>query len=41
MGIYVPGAYFDATVWGQGRTMAERTGSSTANFIAWVNECCS
>ena len=27
------------TVWGQGHTMAERTGSSTANFIAWVNEC--
>ena len=28
-----------ATVWGQGHTMAERTGSSTDNFIAWVNEC--
>ena len=27
------------TVWGQGHTMAERTGSSTANFIAWVQEC--
>lgn len=27
------------TVWGQGHTMAERIGSSTANFIAWVNEC--
>lgn len=27
------------TVWGQGHTMAERTGDSTANFIAWVNEC--
>ncbi len=27
------------TVWGQGHTEAERTGSSTANFIAWVNEC--
>ncbi len=29
-----------ATVWGQGHTMAERTGSSTENFIAWVNGCC-
>ena len=29
-----------ATVWGQGHTMAERTGSSTDNFIAWVNDCC-
>ena len=28
------------TVWGMGHTMAERTGSSTDNFIAWVNECC-
>lgn len=27
------------TVWGQGHTMAERTGSSTDNFIAWVYEC--
>lgn len=27
------------TVWGQGHTMAERTGSSTENFIAWVHEC--
>ncbi len=27
------------TVWGQGHTEAERTGSSTENFIAWVNEC--
>ncbi|NTU78984.1 MAG: esterase [Chloroflexales bacterium] len=25
-----------ATVWGQGHTLAERTGSSTDNFIAWV-----
>ncbi len=25
-----------ATVWGQGHTMAERTGNSTDNFIAWV-----
>jgi hypothetical protein len=24
------------TVWGQGHTMAERTGDSTSNFIAWV-----
>ena len=27
------------TVWGQGHTMAERTGDSTTNFIEWVNEC--
>lgn len=27
------------TVWGQGHTMAERTGDSTKNFIAWVNKC--
>ena len=27
------------TVWGQGHTMAERTGASTENFIAWVHEC--
>ena len=27
------------TVWGQGHTEAERTGSSTANFIAWIQEC--
>lgn len=27
------------TVWGQGHTMAERTGSSEPNFIAWVAEC--
>lgn len=25
-----------ATVWGQGHTMAERSGNSTDNFIAWV-----
>lgn len=25
-----------ATVWGQGHTLAERTGDSTDNFIAWV-----
>ena len=29
-----------ATVWEQGHTMAERTGSSTDNFIEWVNSCC-
>lgn len=29
-----------ATVWGQGHTTAERTGDSTANFIAWVKERC-
>lgn len=28
-----------ATVWGQGHTMAERTGDSTSNFISWVDEC--
>ena len=27
------------TVWEQGHTEAERTGSNTENFIAWVNEC--
>lgn len=27
------------TVWGQGHTMAERTGSGETNFIAWVGEC--
>ena len=27
------------TVWGQGHTEAERTGSSTENFIAWVDAC--
>lgn len=29
-----------ATVWGQAHVEAERTGDSTANFIAWVVECC-
>lgn len=29
------------TVWGQGHTTAERTGSSTDNFIKWVNQCVS
>ncbi len=28
-----------ATVWGQGHTMAERTGSAEDNFIAWVGSC--
>ncbi len=27
-----------ATVWGQRHVKAERTGNSTTNFIAWVNE---
>ena len=27
------------TVWGQGHTMAERTGSGETNFITWVAEC--
>ncbi len=26
------------TIWGAGHTQAERTGSSTDNFVAWVNE---
>lgn len=29
------------TVWGQQHVEAERTGDSTENFIAWVNECLS
>lgn len=28
-----------ATVWGQGHTQAERTGSASDNFIAWVQDC--
>jgi uncharacterized protein YceK len=28
-----------ATVWGLGHTQAERTGTSTDNFIEWVNTC--
>ena len=28
-----------ATVWGQQHVKAERTGNSTTNFIAWVDEC--
>ena len=27
------------TVWGLKHTKAERTGDSTTNYIAWVNEC--
>ena len=27
------------TVWGQGHTQAERSGTSTENFIAWVEDC--
>lgn len=26
-------------VWGQGHTMAERSGDAISNFIAWVNSC--
>lgn len=26
-------------VWGQGHTMAERSGDATSNFIDWVNRC--
>lgn len=33
----VEGVEFE-TVWNQGHTTAERTGNSTDNFIAWVNE---
>ena len=37
---YADGTQVDfETIWGQGHTEAERTGSSTANFIAWVQEC--
>ena len=28
-----------ATVWGQQHVKAERTGSSTENFISWVDDC--
>ena len=28
------------TVWEQGHTMTERTGSSTENFIEWIDSCC-
>ncbi|MBR3225887.1 MAG: hypothetical protein IKF78_11265 [Atopobiaceae bacterium] len=28
-----------ATVWGQGHTQAERTGTATENFISWVADC--
>ncbi len=28
------------TIWGQGHTAAEDTGSSTENFIEWVKACC-
>lgn len=27
------------TVWAQGHTQAERTGTSAENFIAWVEKC--
>jgi len=29
-----------ATVWGQGHTQAEDSGSGSSNFIAWVENCC-
>ena len=29
------------TIWGQGHTEAEDTGSASSNFISWVNECAS
>ena len=35
---YGAGVDFE-TVWGQGHVEAERTGNSTENFIAWINEC--
>ena len=28
-----------ATVWGQGHTMAERSGSATENLLAWIESC--
>ena len=28
-----------ATVWGQGHTQAERTGSASDNFVSWVAQC--
>ena len=28
-------------VWGQGHVLAERSGSATANLVAWVTSCCS
>lgn len=28
-----------ATVWGQGHTMAECSGSATENFLAWIESC--
>ena len=28
-----------ATVWGQGHTTAERTGSSTENLLSWIESC--
>lgn len=28
-----------ATVWGQGHTQAEHTGSATENFVSWVKDC--
>ena len=37
---YADGIQVDfETVWGQGHTEAERTSSSTVNFIAWIREC--
>ena len=27
------------TVWGQGHTQAERTGTAVSNFISWIHEC--
>ncbi len=37
---YAEGTHVDfETVWGQGHVEAERIGSATANFIAWVQEC--
>ena len=29
------------TIWGQGHTEAEDSGSASSNFIAWVQECAS
>ncbi len=29
-----------ATVWDQGHTQAEDSGSGSSNFISWVQSCC-
>ncbi len=40
LGLQALGADVDfETVWDQGHTQAERTGSGTENFIEWLNDC--